>query len=424
MPPQYDPAAVEPRWASEWIERGYFEAHLPSDREPYCIVIPPPNVTGRLHIGHALQHSLQDVLVRRARMQGYETLWLPGMDHAGHRDAGRRGARAAEGRDRPARHRPRCVRRAGVAVEGAVRRRDRRPDQADGELAAIGRASGSRWTKGLSRAVREAFVRWYDEGLIYRGERLVNWCPTDQTGLSDSEVEHEDVDGELVTFRYPLSDGSGFVAVATTRVETMLGDTGIAVHPGDERYTQLVGKTVTHPFDGRRDPDRRGRGDRSGVRDRGGEGHARARPDRLRHRAADRSAADQHLQRGRHRQRERGGGVLRARALRRAHRGPRGAREARPDRRGDPAVRPHRRALLPLSQRDRTVDRGSAVVRRGGRGCAARRRTPRSTGASRSGPGAGRRRSWAGWTTSATGTSRGSSGGVIASRRGTAPTGT
>ena len=108
--------------------------------------------------------------------------------------------------------------------------------------------------EGLSRAVREAFVRWYDEGLIYRGERLVNWCPTDQTGLSDSEVEHEDVDGELVTFRYPLSDGSGSVAVATTRVETMLGDTGVAVHPGDERYAQLVGKTVTHPFDGRQIP--------------------------------------------------------------------------------------------------------------------------------------------------------------------------
>ena len=253
MPPQYDPAAVEPRWAVEWIERGYFQAHLPSEREPYCIVIPPPNVTGRLHIGHALQHSLQDVLVRRARMQGYETLWLPGMDHAGiatqvvvERELRKEG-----------------IDRRDIGRDAFVERVWQWKEQYGGEIVDQIKRMGNSldWSRerftmddGLSRAVREAFVRWYDEGLIYRGERLVNWCPTDQTGLSDSEVEHEDVDGELVTFRYPLSDGSGSVAVATTRVETMLGDTGVAVHPGDERYAQLVGKTVTHPFDGRRIP--------------------------------------------------------------------------------------------------------------------------------------------------------------------------
>ena len=124
----------------------------------------------------------------------------------------------------------------------------------------------------------------YDAGLIYRGERLVNWCPKDTTALSDSEVEHEDVDGELVTFRYPLADGSGHIDVATTRVETMLGDTGIAVHPDDERYAALVGRTVRHPFDGRRDPDRRRRRGRPRVRHRRRQGHAGARPDRLRDR--------------------------------------------------------------------------------------------------------------------------------------------
>ncbi len=358
-------------------------------------------------------------------MQGYETLWLPGMDHAGIATQVVVERELREGGDRPARHRPRGVRRARVAVEGAVRRRDRRPDQADGRTRCDWSRERFTMDEGLSRAVREAFVRWYDEGLIYRGERLVNWCPTDQTGLSDSEVEHEDVDGELVTFRYPLSDGSGSIAVATTRVETMLGDTGIAVHP-ERRAVHAAGRQrpSRHPFDGRRDPDRRRRGDRSRVRDRRGEGHARARPDRLRHRAADRSAADQHLQRGRHRQRERGGGVLRARALRRAHRGARGAREARPDRRGGSGRTSTpsgtATAVTARSSRGSPVCSGSSRSTR----CAARRRTPRSTVGSRSGPSAGRRRSSAGWTTCATGTSRGSSGGAIASRPGTAPTGT
>ncbi|MBI3647950.1 MAG: valine--tRNA ligase [Actinobacteria bacterium] len=250
MAPRYDPAAVEPRWAGEWVDRGYFHADASSDREPYCIVIPPPNVTGRLHVGHALGRTLEDILIRRARMSGYETLWLPGTDHAGiatqvvvERELRKEG-----------------IDRRDLGREAFVDRVWAWREQYGGEiLEQIKRMGAScdwdreRFTmdEGLSRAVRVAFVRWYGQGLIYRGERLVNWCPTDQTGLSDSEVEHEEVQGELVTFRYPLSDGSGSIEVATTRLETMLGDTGIAVHPEDERYLDLVGKTVRHPFDGR-----------------------------------------------------------------------------------------------------------------------------------------------------------------------------
>jgi valyl-tRNA synthetase len=253
MSPQYDPAEVEPRWARGWIDRGYFRAEVPSDREPYCIVIPPPNVTGRLHVGHALSDTLPDVLIRRARMQGYETLWLPGMDHAGiatqvvvERELRKEG-----------------IDRRDIGREAFVERVWAWKEQYGGEIVDQIKRMGCSldWSRqrftmdeGLSRAVREAFVRWYDDGLIYRGERLVNWCPTDQTGLSDSEVEHEDIEGELVTFRYDLSDGSGSIACATTRVETMLGDTGIAVHPDDERYALLIGKTVRHPFDGREIP--------------------------------------------------------------------------------------------------------------------------------------------------------------------------
>jgi valyl-tRNA synthetase len=251
MPPRYDAAAVEPRWAERWLERGSFHAQVPDDpSEAYCIVIPPPNVTGRLHVGHALGRTLEDVLIRRARMRGQEALWMPGMDHAGiatqvvvERELRKEGIDRRElGRD--------------AFVARVWEWKERYGGEIIGQLKRIGASldwDRERFTmdEGLVRAVRIAFVRWYEQGLIYRGERLVNWCPTDQTGLSDSEVEHEDVDGELLTFRYPLSDGSGHVDVVTTRVETMLGDTGIAVHPDDDRYRDLVGKTVRHPFDAR-----------------------------------------------------------------------------------------------------------------------------------------------------------------------------
>ncbi len=253
LPPQYDPQEVEPRWANEWVERGYFHARVPTDKPPFCIVIPPPNVTGRLHVGHALGRTLEDTLTRRARMQGYETLWLPGTDHAGiATQVVVERALAAEGIDRHELGREAFVERVWAW-------RERYGGEILGQMKRMGASldwDRLRFTmdEGLSRAVRVAFVRMYEDGLIYRGERLVNWCPRDQTGLSDSEVQFDEVDGELVTFRYPLADGSGGIEVATTRLETMLGDTGVAVNPDDERYAALVGKAVRHPFDGRELP--------------------------------------------------------------------------------------------------------------------------------------------------------------------------
>jgi valyl-tRNA synthetase len=253
MSSQYDHAEVEPRWTRTWIERGYFHAKAPSERPPYCLVIPPPNVTGRLHVGHVLGRTIEDTLIRRARMQGYEALWVPGMDHAGiaTQVVVERFLRD-QGID------PRELGREAF-VERVWSWKEEYGGQIIDQMKRMGASCDwerERFTmdEALSRAVRVAFVRFHDAGLIYRGERLVNWCPTDRTGLSDSEVEHRDVEGELLTFRYPLSDGSGSIEVATTRVETMLGDTGIAVHPGDRRYEALVGRTVTHPFDGRRIP--------------------------------------------------------------------------------------------------------------------------------------------------------------------------
>ena len=253
LPPQYDPQEVEPRWANEWVERGYFHARVPTDKPPFCIVIPPPNVTGRLHVGHALGRTLEDTLTRRARMQGYETLWLPGTDHAGiATQVVVERALAAEGIDRHELGREAFVERVWAW-------RERYGGEILGQMKRMGASldwDRLRFTmdEGLSHAVRVAFVRMYEDGLIYRGERLVNWCPRDQTGLSDSEVQFDEVDGELVTFRYPLADGSGDIEVATTRLETMLGDTGVAVNPNDERYAALVGKAVRHPFDGRELP--------------------------------------------------------------------------------------------------------------------------------------------------------------------------
>ncbi len=249
MPPAYDHLGTEGRWYREWLERGYFGARAGSGREPFCIVLPPPNVTGALHIGHALDHTLQDIIVRRKRMQGYETLWLPGTDHAGiatqvvvQRELEREGIDRRElGRE--------------AFVERVWQWKERYGHRIVEQMQSLGDSCD--WDRlrftmddGLAHAVRVAFVRMYEDGLIYRGERLVNWCPRDTTALSDSEVEHEDVAGEMVTFRYPLASGDGHVDVATTRVETMLGDTGIAVHPSDDRHASLIGRAVLHPFTG------------------------------------------------------------------------------------------------------------------------------------------------------------------------------
>jgi len=249
MASAYDAQAAESRWYAEWERRGYFVAHANSGKEPFCIVLPPPNVTGRLHVGHALNHTLPDIVIRRKRMQGFEALFLPGTDHAGiatqvvvERQL------ADEGIDRRE-----MGREAFIAKVWEWR--ERYGDEILDQIRAMGQSldwSRLRFTmdEGLGRAVRTAFVRMYEDGLIYRGERIINWCPKDTTALSDSEVEHEDVEGELVTFRYDLADGDGHIDVATTRVETMLGDTGVAVHPDDERYAHLVGRTVRHPFTG------------------------------------------------------------------------------------------------------------------------------------------------------------------------------
>jgi valyl-tRNA synthetase len=249
MAPRYDPAAAQARWYPLWIERGYFRAAPNPDRTPYCIVLPPPNVTGALHVGHALGHTLMDALTRRKRMQGYVALWLPGTDHAGiatqvlvERQLRDEGIESREmGRE--------------AFIERVWQWKERYGGRIVEQMKSLGDSCDwdrLRFTmdEGLTRAVRVAFVRMYEDGLIYRGERIINWCPTDRTALSDSEVEHREVEGELITFRYLLTDGSGFVDVATTRVETMLGDTGVAVHQDDGRYRDIVGKTLRHPFTG------------------------------------------------------------------------------------------------------------------------------------------------------------------------------
>jgi len=247
----YDPHAVEDRLYREWEEAGLF---APSgDGEPFCIVLPPPNVTGSLHIGHALDHSIQDAIIRRKRMQGFRALWLPGMDHAGiatqnvvEREL------AKEGTSRHDLGREAFIARVWKWKEesgGTITRQMRRlGDSVDW--------SRERFTMDEQRslAVRTVFVRLYDEGLIYRGNRITNWCPNNMTALSDIEVEHEDTAGELVELKYPLKDGSDSITIATTRAETMLADTGVAVNPDDGRYKHLVGKTAILPIMNREIP--------------------------------------------------------------------------------------------------------------------------------------------------------------------------
>jgi valyl-tRNA synthetase len=249
MATAYDPSRVEERWYTTWLERDYFRSTPTDGKKPFCIVLPPPNVTGALHMGHALDHSIQDFIVRRKRMQGFETLWLPGTDHAG---IGTEVLVKRQLHDEGIDHRELGRERF---IERVWQWKERYGGRIVEQMQRLGNSCDwdrLRFTmdEGLQHAVRVAFVRLYDDGLIYRGERIINWCPTDRTALSDSEVEHEEVDGELITFRYPLTDGSGHIDVATTRIETMLADTGVAVHPDDPRYRGLVGRTVRHPFTG------------------------------------------------------------------------------------------------------------------------------------------------------------------------------
>ena len=234
-----------------WVDAGYFTADAGSAKPPYSIVLPPPNVTGSLHMGHALDHTLMDALTRRKRMQGYEVLWLPGMDHAGiatqslveKRLAAESTTKEDLGRDRFIEQVWEWKQQSGGTIGAQMRRLGDGVDW-----------SRDRFTmdEGLSRAVRTIFKRLYDAGLIYQAERLVNWSPVLQTAISDLEVKYEEVEGELVSFRYgSLDDSAPHIVVATTRIETMLGDTAIAVHPDDERYRRLVGTTLAHPFQNR-----------------------------------------------------------------------------------------------------------------------------------------------------------------------------
>jgi valyl-tRNA synthetase len=252
LPTQYAPASVEGELYERWVERGYFSADPTSDKPRYCIVIPPPNVTGALHLGHALQHTLMDALTRRRRMQGYETLWLPGMDHSGiavHALVERHLAET-EGKGRFDYTREEFIAKSwewkneyGGKILGQMRRLGDGVDW-----------SRERFTldEGLSRAVRTIFKDLYEDGLIYRAERIINWCPRCLTALSDIEVDHTDDDGELIAVRYGSGDAS--IVVATTRAETMLGDTAVAVHPDDERYAHLIGTSVALPLTNRQIP--------------------------------------------------------------------------------------------------------------------------------------------------------------------------
>ncbi|MBU1741807.1 MAG: valine--tRNA ligase, partial [Proteobacteria bacterium] len=249
----YEPHEVEDRWYRYWEAEGLFAAGDTEGREPYCIVIPPPNVTGELHMGHALNNTLQDVLIRYHRMRGLNTLWQPGTDHAGiaTQNVVER-ALAEEGTDRHALGRDRFIER----VWGWRREKG---GQIINQLKRLGCScdwSRERFTmdEGLSRAVREVFVQLYEEGLIFRGDYIINWCPRCHTALADLEVEHEDVDGHLYHIRYPLADGSGHLTVATTRPETMLGDTAVSVNPDDKRYKKYIGAEVVLPLIGRRMP--------------------------------------------------------------------------------------------------------------------------------------------------------------------------
>ncbi|MDF0555730.1 valine--tRNA ligase [Kamptonema sp. UHCC 0994] len=253
LPPQYDPFATEAKWQKYWEDHQIFKADPEKGGEPYCIIIPPPNVTGSLHMGHAFNNSLIDALIRYHRMKGDNTLCLPGTDHASIAvQTILENQLKAEGKTRYDLGREKFLEKAwqwraesGGTIVNQLRRLGLSADW-----------SRERFTmdEGLSKAVLEAFIRLYEEGLIYRGNYLVNWCPASQSAVSDLEVENKEVNGNLWHFRYPLTDGSGYVEVATTRPETMLGDTGVAVNPNDDRYKHLIGKTLTLPIMNREIP--------------------------------------------------------------------------------------------------------------------------------------------------------------------------
>ena len=249
----YDPGAVEDRLYEFWEKSGYFTAKPDKTKKPYTIVMPPPNITGQLHMGHALDNTLQDILIRYKRMQGYSALWVPGTDHASiATEAKIVAAMAEEG-----------LTKEGIGREEFLKRawawKEKYGNRITEQLRKMGSScdwSRQRFTmdEGCSKAVKEVFVKLYNKGLIYRGERMINWCPHCRTSISDAEVEFEEQHGSFWHIRYPFADGSGYIEVATTRPETMLGDTAVAVNPDDERYKDIVGKTLILPLVGREIP--------------------------------------------------------------------------------------------------------------------------------------------------------------------------
>ncbi len=250
LPKTFDSKAAEERWFQTWIDLGYFKADPAREGKVFSVVIPPPNVTGQLHLGHALNVSLQDIIVRTRRMQGFNTLWLPGTDHAGI------ATQNAVEKDLAKENKNRHLLGRDAFVDRVWEWRKIYGGRILNQLRRLGAScdwSRERFTldPGLSRAVTKVFVDLYNKGLIYRAKRLINWCPRCETALSDLEVDHKDAQGNLYYIRYPLTDGGASIMIATTRPETMLGDTAVAVNPDDERYQPLVGKTVRLPLVGR-----------------------------------------------------------------------------------------------------------------------------------------------------------------------------
>lgn len=250
----YDPKDFEKRLYDEWLDKGYFKSSPNPDKKPYCIVLPPPNITGQLHMGHALDHTLQDVLIRWKRMDGFETLWQPGTDHASIATEVKvvERIKAQEGKTKYELGREEFLKRAmdwrNEFGRKIVDQMQQLGDSCDWDR--------ERFTmdEGCNEAVTDFFIKLYEKGQIYRGNRIINWCPDCKTTLSDAEVEHEEKDGNFYHIKYFLKDSEDFLEIATTRPETMLGDTGIAVNPEDERYTHLVGKTAILPIVGRELP--------------------------------------------------------------------------------------------------------------------------------------------------------------------------
>ena len=248
LPKAYEPGKIEKKWNKEWIDKGLFKGKIDKNKKPYSIVIPPPNVTGILTLGHVLNNTLQDILIRWKKMKGFSTCWFPGTDHAGIATESKveKVLRETEGTSRRDLGRD-------VFIDKVWEWKNQYGGTIIKQLKTLGCSCD--WEKerftldaGLSDAVKKVFIDLYDKGYIYRGNRMINWCPVSRTALSDEEVIYKEVNGFFYHFKYPLTDGSGYLEIATTRPETMLGDSAVAVNPNDDRYKELIGKTINLPL--------------------------------------------------------------------------------------------------------------------------------------------------------------------------------